>query len=771
MQRVVLIVAFVSLCSLYSYFSSIQQTQAQTADPRYYDIGSPTLVDLWLDPVNGNDNNDGSTREQALRTLTAAWNRIPANTPLTTNGYQINILPGSLPCAGACSNYFAQRLGTYQFPVIIRAAEGRNTVTIQGGLNLYGVQYLYLIDLNLIAGGDLGSFSNNVLHLERADHVLMRGLVIHPQSRDGFQEALKANQCQYLYLEDSDVSTATNAAVDYVAVQYGHVVGNQIHDAGNWAIYLKGGSAYFRVEANEIYDSWFGFAAGEGVDIQFMQSPWLHYEAYDIKFINNVLHDLPGTGLDVSGGYNILLANNTLYRTAYNNQSGRSYGLITMSHGLRACNGTQEACQAVTDQGTWGPNLPGYENNGQAIPNRNVYIYNNVFYNPAPYQTYYGHFVIYSAAVRPDSFQNLPDSLPTEQNLQIRGNLIWNGPADHPLGIEGPNWGCQPSNPTCNPDQLRADNTINTVEPQFYDPDGRDFRLKSVPGLTDVRNYPVPDFNWDDAPTRPAVPPGNLSNIVDHDRSNFLRTTANAPGAYTIPGVEVVSAANYKNPVAVESLVAAFGNNLAFNTTAASSSPLPTVLDGTSVSVTDSAGTARLSPLCAVSPTQVNYQIPPGTVTGQATVKIVNSNGSFFLGRLQIENTAPGIFTTGAEGLPIGSILRVREDGSQQFEPVAQFDQSQNRYVPVPIDLSHEREMVFLVLYATGVRHRSSLSAVKTIIGGVDSQVLYAGEQGAYAGLDQLNIRLLPSLNGRGEVAVALTVDGKAANTIRVSIH
>ena len=27
-----------------------------------------------------------------------------------------------------------------------------------------------------------------------------------------------------------------------------------------------------------------------------MRSPWLHYEAYDIKFVNNVLHDLPGVG-------------------------------------------------------------------------------------------------------------------------------------------------------------------------------------------------------------------------------------------------------------------------------------------------------------------------------------------------------------------------------------------------------------------------------------------------------------------------------------------
>jgi len=73
-------------------------TNAQTIDPRYYDIGNPVLVDIWLDPVYGNDGNDGASRSTALRTLTAAWRRIPAQTTLTEHGYRINILPGELPC-------------------------------------------------------------------------------------------------------------------------------------------------------------------------------------------------------------------------------------------------------------------------------------------------------------------------------------------------------------------------------------------------------------------------------------------------------------------------------------------------------------------------------------------------------------------------------------------------------------------------------------------------------------------------------------------------
>jgi uncharacterized protein (TIGR03437 family) len=47
--------------------------------------------------------------------------------------------------------------------------------------------------------------------------------------------------------------------------------------------------------------------------------------------------------------------------------------------------------------------------------------------------------------------------------------------------------------------------------------------------------------------------------------------------------------------------------------------------------------------------------------------------------------------------------------------------------------------------------------------------VEYAGNQNQYVGLDQINVRLTRSLIGRGEVEVNLTIDGRAANTVRVS--
>jgi hypothetical protein len=529
MQQLARIGAYLSLCFFLSVNLYVDRVFGQAKDQRYYDIGNPTVVEIYLDPVNGNDANDGSSRASAFKTLKAAWGVIPSNTQLSS-GYRINILPGVISCPGYCNNYLAQKYGTYQFPIILRAADGRGTVTIQGGLNVYGVNYLYLIDLNIVAGGGVGASSNNVIHLERVYHLLMRGLTVTGLNREEFQEVIKANQCQVIYLEDSDISGSRQTAVDFFAVQWGHIVNNRIHNAGTWGMYLKGGSGYFRIEANEIYDSMFGFGAGEGSNLSYLEPPYLHYEVYDIKFVNNVVHDVPGTGIAVMGGYNVLLAYNTLYKVAYN--QGPTYGVLTLGHGIRVCNDPNGSCKKMTDLGAWGASVPQDPSISYVIPNRNVYIYNNVIYNPAPLQTTYGHFVIYGPKAKPPAFLNMPDTLSTDQNLQIRGNVIWNGPSDQQLGIELADRGCQSSNPTCNAAQLQAENTINVIEPKLADPANGDFHLAPDSNLVNAKSFAIPDFSWDDAPP---VNAGVLGNSIGNDRENRSRGQVIAPGAYTVP--------------------------------------------------------------------------------------------------------------------------------------------------------------------------------------------------------------------------------------------
>ena len=86
-----------------------------------------------------------------------------------------------------------------------------------------------------------------------------------------------------------------------------------------------------------------------------------------------------------------------------------------------------------------------------------------------------------------------------------------------------------------------------------------------------------------------------------------------------------------------------------------------------------------------------------------------------------------------------------------------------------PIDVGQQQ--VFLVVYGTGFKFRSTLSSVSCAIGGVAAEVLYTGEVDDFVGLDQINVRLSRSLAGLGEVDVAITVDGMTANKVRVAIR
>jgi len=224
--------------------------------------------------------------------------------------------------------------------------------------------------------------------------------------------------------------------------------------------------------------------------------------------------------------------------------------------------------------------------------------------------------------------------------------------------------------------------------------------------------------------------------------------------------------------LAAGQIVTAFGENLAPATQTAASLPLPLELAGVRVLVTDSHGVERLAPLFFVSLAQINYLLPEEMAEGVATVRITNSEGAVSLGVIEVAAPAPSLFTANADGQGVAAAvaLRVRSDGSQSFEPVAQFDAAQGRFVASPIDLGREGDEVFLLLFGTGLRGGRAEN-VTASIGRAKVEVLFAGPQGGMAGLDQINLRLPRSLTGRGEVDVALMIDRKPANLVRISLR
>ncbi len=242
--------------------------------------------------------------------------------------------------------------------------------------------------------------------------------------------------------------------------------------------------------------------------------------------------------------------------------------------------------------------------------------------------------------------------------------------------------------------------------------------------------------------------------------ASALRTVTNVSAASFLGGA-----------LASESIAAAFGANLAASTQVATVIPLPTQLAFTTVRVRDALGVERFAPLFFVAPAQVNLLIPPGTANGAATVTITGGDGKVSTGVVQIAAVAPGLFSanTSGTGLAAATVLRVKADGSQSHDPVTRFDSEQGKIVAVPIDLGPETDQVFLLVFGTGFHKPSALSAVSCKIGGTNAEVLYAGPQGDYVGLDQANVRLPRTLIGRGEVDVMLSVDGKTANVVKVS--
>jgi hypothetical protein len=490
---------------------------AQSLSETSFDIGSPTVSDLFVDPVHGDDARSGTTRAQALKTISAAWQKIPQGVELSGHGYRVNILPGTVH-SDELPNYWESRYGTFAFPIILQAADGAGTVRFERDINLFDSRYLYLIGIDVKP-----SPAGDAFHCEQCSYVLMKQMVFDggPQAA---HETVKINQSNHIYIEESVIRGAADNAIDFVAVQHGHIVRNIISNAGDWCMYVKGGSAYLRIEANRIHSCGTGgFTAGQGTGFEFMTAPWIHYEAYDIKFINNIVHDTEGAGFGVNGGYNILLAYNTLYRVG-----SRSH-VIEVVFGLRSCDGDSAACTLRNLAGGWGPPTGASE---ESIPNRNVFIFNNLIYNPPGFESQYQHFAV-QAPRTPTDGSNIPSPARTDTNLQVRGNVIWNGGPTKPLGVGEDSGACLDTHPTCSAAQLTSDNVINSVEPSLRDAAALDFRPSADGVLSSIPATSIPDFVGGDRVSPPLAAEGNLSNQIDRDRSGTTRMAAGPVGAYS----------------------------------------------------------------------------------------------------------------------------------------------------------------------------------------------------------------------------------------------
>ncbi|MBL8207953.1 MAG: hypothetical protein JNM09_27210 [Blastocatellia bacterium] len=247
--------------------------------------------------------------------------------------------------------------------------------------------------------------------------------------------------------------------------------------------------------------------------------------------------------------------------------------------------------------------------------------------------------------------------------------------------------------------------------------------------------------------------PGSPVNIaiINPDGARTANLNFTRPG--TTQPSKAVSAASYNPdaPVTPDGIVSIFGANMATGNEGAQSFPLPTTLAGSTVRVN-----GMLASLFFVSKEQINFLLPPDTQPGTAIVEVISADGAITRCDLPVRSTSPAIFTENQRGTDAPA-ADATPDGKTYYR-VGSPDGSTN-----PVMVGH-----YLQLYGTGFR-AAAFDTVTVTLGGKEVPVLYAGKQPQFSGLDQLNVQVPTGLSG--VVDLILTVDGRAANTVKIRVQ
>ncbi len=304
--------------------------------------------------------------------------------------------------------------------------------------------------------------------------------------------------------------------------------------------------------------------------------------------------------------------------------------------------------------------------------------------------------------------------------------------------------------------------TVTVVAPGVGQPTGT---VKFLDGTT---NLVLAAAALDAGVAAAAMPSsaGSMVAVYAGD-ANFL--TSNSA---SVAPLTALNAASYgRSSFAPDEIVTLFGPNLSPSTQSASSGTAKS-LGGTTVSLTDFSGTKYDADLLFVSPEQASFLMPAAIAPGPATVMVNNPNRPSVSVTITVTPVAPGLFTLNStgEGVAAAQALRVRPSGVQDApQDVAVYDKTQEQWIPMPIDLGDPDDTVYLMLYATGLRHYKQPPVCT--IAGQRVTVAYAGEQGSYPGVDQINLVLPRSLRGVGVVDVTFTVDGATSNKVTLAFQ
>jgi uncharacterized protein (TIGR03437 family) len=259
------------------------------------------------------------------------------------------------------------------------------------------------------------------------------------------------------------------------------------------------------------------------------------------------------------------------------------------------------------------------------------------------------------------------------------------------------------------------------------------------------------DFNGD----------GKVDLAVDTGSSVVLLLNGNAYANGPLPFIStVVNAASYvAEALPPSSYAVIYGSNLAAS-----------VGDSTvGATFTDLNGNHATASVVYASPGQVNILVPDGLALGPGSMEISRSLGASVPFPIMIEAAAPGLFTVDTAGkIPAAQLLTVSPNGARTIGPVANCTAGTCTLLPITLDPANQ---TYLTLYGTGIRGWQGLGSLSVWIGGDPASVTYAGPQGGYPGLDQVNVLIPQNLAGSGQSPVKVEIESNpelTSNTVQL---
>jgi uncharacterized protein (TIGR03437 family) len=136
---------------------------------------------------------------------------------------------------------------------------------------------------------------------------------------------------------------------------------------------------------------------------------------------------------------------------------------------------------------------------------------------------------------------------------------------------------------------------------------------------------------------------------------NIIAKTTNPTGSVVLNPLGIANAANYTpitNPIAPGEYIDLFGTGFSSSTQQASSVPFPTSLGNVSVSINGVA-----APIYTVSPTEIVCLVPFEITQSYATIQVSNNGATSNAVTVYTEESAPGAFTLGQDGVGPGAFL------------------------------------------------------------------------------------------------------------------